>query len=365
MHARRGSARTVVSAGLLVAALAALAACSSSGTRSANASTPGSRAGTTTTRAPAVAPPTIDWAHLRNPIVASADHVVKDPALVAVGGLWFMAFSAEDTHGTWRIGIEHSADLRTWSPLTFMPHDPAVEGEASPDVVRDPDGTLVITYQSFVHDVHGGLAKLYYRTTSDFVHFSPARPLLRPLLDAPSDREIDAALAWTPAGLLLGFKTDNADGTQSFEIARSASGSLDGPWQLVGRPDIRVYGDTIENYQFVALDGRWKLLATSNQLDRPFLFDLVGNVHQPRGWLRWSAGRRLEVPQEAWNTGTGITGSTYEHANCAFLVDQRSRDGHFYLVYEDAPEMSSFGGEGHGKLSVARSTDLVHWSVPA
>jgi hypothetical protein len=246
--------------------------------------------------------------------------------------------------------------------MTFMPHDRLVEGEASPDIVRSPNGQLVITYQSFVHDQHGGLAKLYYRTTSDFVHFSAAHQLLRPVFTAPADRLIDPALAWTPAGLLLGFKT--GQDTQAFEIARSTTGRLTGPWALVGKPDIRVFGDTIENYQFIEIDGRWKLLATSNELDRPFLFDLVGDASRPEGWLRWSAGRQLDVPQESWNSGRGITGSTYEHANSAYLLDQRSRDGHFYLLYEDASEMSTFGGEGHGVLALARSTDLTHWSVP-
>ena len=282
--------------------------------------------------------------------MTSVDHTVKDAALVAVNGEWFSAFSAVDTAGRWRVGIEHSADLSTWSRLAFMPHDAAVEGEASPDVVRAPDGRLVITYQSFVHDAKGGLAKLYYRTTADFVHFSAPHPLLQPHLDRPSDRLIDPALAWTPAGLMLGYKTGGRDSPQAFEIARSKTGSLDGPWQLVGKPGIRVFGDTIENYQFIRIDGRWKLLATSNQLDRPFLFDLLGDARNASGWLKWSAGRELTVPQEAWNTGTGITGATYEHANCAFLVDRRSLDGHYYLLYEDAPEKVGFGGEGHGNL---------------
>ena len=336
-----------------------LAGCSS---HAAPAAAPRPRAAPVAPTTRVVPAPGIDWPHLHNPIVTSGDHAVKDAALVALDSTWFAAFSAVDAHGTWRIGLEHSTNLRTWSALTFMPHDTSVEGEASPDVVRAPGGLLVITYQSFVHDARGSLAKLYYRTTSDFVHFSPAHRLLRPIFAAPADRLIDPALAWTPAGLLLGFKTGET--AQAFELARSTTGTLDGPWKLVGKPDIRVFGDTIENYQFIEIDGRWKLLATSNQLDRPFLFDLAGNASQPRGWLRWSAGRELVVPQEPWNPGRGITGSTYEHANCAYLVDQRSRDGHFYLVYEDASEMSSFGGEGHGAIAIARSTDLTHWSVP-
>ena len=332
-------------------ATASLAACSSGATKSGSSPT------TTTATVPAVA-----WSQLHNPIITSVDHTVKDAALVAVDGRWFAAFSAVDTRGAWRIGIEHSSDLRTWSAMTFMPHDTEVEGEASPDVVRAPDGKLVVTYQSFVHDGHGGLAKLYYRTTNDFAHFSPPHRLLQPRLTAPTDRLIDAALAWTPAGLLLGFKTGTD--AQAFEIARAPSGSLDGPWQIIGKPDIRVFGDTIENYQFIEIGGHWKLLATSNQLDRPFLFDLAGDAARPTGWLHWSKGRQLDVPQEGWNTGTGVTGTTFEHANSGYLIDDRSEDGHFYLLYEDAPDTSNFAGEGHGVLALARSTNLVKWQVP-
>ena len=351
--------------------IALTTACSgSTPSRSTRPSTPRSTS-------PAVTPPTVsvtappnpqlDWRRLRNPIISSPDHALKDPALVAAPSplfAWYMLFSVVDTHGTWRVGIEHSTDLRTWSPMTLLPHDPAVEGEASPDVTLAPDGQYVVTYQSFPHDVHGGMSKLYYRTTTDFAHFSPARPLGLPLHQAPGDRMIDAALAWTPAGLLLGYKTGNPDGALAFEIARSPTRSLGGPWQLVGRPDIRVFGDTIENDQFIRIDGQWKLIATSNQLDRPFLFDLAGAPTEPSAWLRWSAGRQLVVPQESWNPGTGITGATYEHANGAYLIDRSAADGHFYLVYEDAPEMSTFGGQGHGAFGIARSTDLVHWSVP-
>jgi len=358
---RRAGIGPILQCAVLLCVLAA--GCSSNPHDSGVAATPTPsstvRSAPTTSARPA---PNVDWPHLHNPIVKSGDHAVKDAALVAVNGTWFAAFSAVDARGVWRIGIEHSTNLRTWSALTFMPHDTAVEGEASPDVVRAPSGDLVITYQSFVHDVDGGLAKLYYRTTSDFVHFSRAHQLLRPVFTGRSDRLIDPALAWTPAGLLLGFKTGEA--TQAFELARSTTGTLAGPWTLVGKPDIRVFGDTIENYQFIEIDGRWKLLATSNQLDRPYLFDLVGAATRPGGWLQWSAGRELVVPQEPWNPGRGITGSTYEHANCAYLVDRRSQDGHFYLVYEDASEMTSFGGQGHGALALARSTDLTHWSVP-
>ena len=334
-----------------------LVACSGNGS---SRTSHGAPASSTTVAAPVTAP--IAWTSLHNPLLSDATHAVKDPALVQTNGRWYALFSRVDAGGQWRIGIATSADLRQWSAISTMPHDASVEGEASPDVVRAPGNAFVVTYQSFVHDRTGALAKLYYRTTADFVHFSDPRPLGHELHPAANDRMIDAAVAWTPAGLLLGYKY-GAD-AQRFELARSTSGSLDGPWQLVGQPDIHVFGDTIENYQFVETQGRWQLLATSNIADRPFLFALAGDPQSPRGWLHWSSGQELRVPQESWSTGSGATGATYEHANCAYLIDRHTVDGYYYLVYSDSPNKTTFGGEGPAVVALARSNDLVHWSTP-
>jgi hypothetical protein len=287
---------------------------------------------------------------------------VKDAALVYAAGQWRAVFSAVDRNGTWRIGVATSPDLQQWSAITTMPHDPHVEGEASPDVVRAPDGRWVITYQSFVHDRPAESPKLYYRTTEDFTQFSEPHALGHELHPGPADRMIDAAIAWTPAGLLLAYKYGSD--VQHFELARSESGSLDGPWTRLGRPDITIYGDTIENYQLLQLDGRWQLLATSNTFNRPFLFALAGDPRAPGNWLHWSKGRELHVPQESWNPGTGVTGSTYEHANCAFVVNRGPIDGSTYLVYSDSPNKTTFAGEGPAVLALARSENLVTWSVP-
>ncbi len=356
--------------GAVLVAVLALAACSSGSKPVGQTTGPGARSSSPTTE-PAttttVAAPGIPWTRVHNPIYGDTDFATKDPALVAAGGDWVALFSRVDQHGSWRIGIARSRDLLTWSTETVMPHDPATQGEASPDVVKAPDGSFVVTYQSFVHDRAGGLAKLYARTTTDFRTFSAPIRLLANVHNAPADRLIDPAVAYSPAGLMLGYKvgTTDAGSVQHFEMARSTSGKLTGPWQIVGQPNIRVYGDTIENYQLFVVDGDQYLLATSNLLDRPELFRLTGNRSKASGWLTWSSARELQVPKEAWNTGTGVTGASYEHANCAFLVGaDRQPDGWFYLVYADSSEVSAFGGSGHAKLALARSTDLVHWSVP-
>jgi hypothetical protein len=350
-----------------LAGLLLLGACSSSSRNHASSSTTtsGGSSSSTTIRSPVGS--TIAWSRLHNPLYRDRDHAVKDPALVATGGGWVALFSQVDAHGKWRVGIARSRDLTAWSPPALLPHDPATEGEASPDVVRAPDGTFVVTYQSFVHDRAGGQSKLYATITTDFQSFSAPTRLLANVLNAPTERLIDPALVYSPAGLLLGFKvgTTDAGATQRFELARSSSGALTGPWQILGRPGITVYGDTIENYEFLDIAGHRALLATSNQLDRPELFALTGAADDPNGWLHWSPARELVVPQEAWNPGTGLTGATFEHANCAFLVGGGAKlDGFYYLVYGDSPSVTTFGGAGPAQLGIARSTDLVHWSVP-
>jgi hypothetical protein len=295
-------------------------------------------------------------------MLSDARHVVKDQAVVSVGRRWRAVFSFEDRAGRWRIGVRASPDLAHWSRVTTMPHDLAVAGEASPDVERTPDGRFVVAYQSFASDRAGARPKLYYRTTRDFVRFSAPRRLAPELFAGPDERLIDPAVVWSPAGLLLGFK--RGVDQQQFELARSASGTLRGPWKLLGAPDISVRGDTVENYQFLHLGGRWQLLATSNNGNQPVRFDLAGDPATAAGWLHWGPAPALAVPQEAWNRGTGLTGTDYEHANCAYLVDGRRVGGWYYLTYSDAPEKRTFHGEGHAVVAIARSRDLEHWSVP-
>ncbi len=107
-----------------------------------------------------------------------------------------------------------------------------------------------------------------------------------PLGHGLANRMIDAALAFTGHGVILGFKAGTT--TQHFEIAWAPS--LTGTFHLVGRPDIVVYGDTVENYEFLTVDGAWDLVATSNTLDQPFLFTLApGDPTNPKTWLQWSS----------------------------------------------------------------------------
>jgi hypothetical protein len=261
----------------------------------------------------------------------------------------------------WDIATSESTDLLRWSSPVPWSEQPG--GVVSPDVVRSPKGLFVATYDSPPGESGTTQAKLFYRTSSDLVHWSSPRHLAPGLHASKSYRLIDPALAWTGNGLILAYKVGVTSAPQAFEVAWSKSGSLSGPWVVVGRPSIRQYGDTFENFELLTVGGRWHLVATSNTLDQPWIYTLVGNPKMPSSWLHWTTGRQLQIPAEAWNTGTGISSVNYEHANSAFLCMDPA-DGYAYLTYAGSRELSQFGGWGHAEIGVARSKDLVHWSVP-
>lgn len=325
-------------------------------------------------------PVSVDWSGLANPILSDDHGAVKDEAVVWAGGRWHLLAShvTDDPSARggvrWDIVSATSPDLLHWSSLSTWPRQAGVFGVASPDVVRDPRGGYLVTYQSDAgsstqtgqaSSPAGAQDRLFYRTSADLHRWSAARPLAPSLAPDPADRMIDGALVFTGTQLLLGFKYSSPSQPQVFELARSTSGRPAGPWVLVGRPDITVNGDTVENYEFMMLAGHWHLMATSNVLDQPWLFTLAGDPRTATGWLHWTGGSQLLVPAEAFNTGPGVSSVDFEHANSGFICDATGLPGHyFYLFYAGSPELTSFGGWGHARIGVARSTDLVHWQVP-
>jgi hypothetical protein len=297
-------------------------------------------------------PLAIDWAGLHNPVLSYPDHGVKDQALQWSGGEWHMLFSELSAmraapHVHWDVAIAHSPDLRHWSAPTVI-----ATNAASPDLVRDPTGQFVVTYQT----VSG---QLEYRisTTSALSSWTPAHPLGHGL----AGRMIDAALAFTGHGVILGFKAGTTAQHQHFEIAWAPA--LTKSFHLVGQPDVVIFGDTIENYEFLTIDGTWHLVATSNILDQPYLFSLgAGDPSVPSTWLRWSVGTQLTVPSEAFNSASGISSVAFEHANSAFLCV--GTGGEDYLTYAASTELTAYGGWGHARIGIARSRDLATWVVP-
>jgi hypothetical protein len=310
----------------------------------------------------------IAWEQLKNPIVSFDDQAVKDMAVQFVDGTWHLMFSyISEQPFRFQIGMIQSQDWSDWSTDRVTVWDrPTAGGLASPDISQLSDGTYVVTFNSHTYDARDDEGtiqnNLYYRTSSDFQTWSDSQRLVENLWHRRDDRLIDAALAQTDFGLVVGTKK-----AQTFHLAYSPAGSLDGPWKEIGKPDIP---GGLENYAFLQIDGVWHLLGTTlsqpKGFDRthlPALYQLVGKPDEPEGWLEWKQVQILEVPEEAWNGGSR-TGNDYERANSAFLCDAREVDGHFYLFYAGSNETKQFGGRGHAKIGVARSLDLKTWEVP-
>ena len=106
-------------------------------------------------------PPSIDWSALRNPILSFPTVGVKDQALQWSGGAWHMLYSDMTEihaapHVHFSVAISSSPDLRHWTSPRVI-----ADNAASPDIVRSPSGTFIVTYQT-----PQGLA---YRTSNNAV----------------------------------------------------------------------------------------------------------------------------------------------------------------------------------------------------
>ena len=90
----------------------------------------------------------IGWAALHNPILSYPTYGVKDQALQWTDGQWHMLFSdmtetSAAPHVRFAVAQAVSPDLVHWSAPRIIATD-----AASPDIVRDPTGHFVVTYQT-------------------------------------------------------------------------------------------------------------------------------------------------------------------------------------------------------------------------
>ncbi len=307
----------------------------------------------------------IDWAGLKNPVLAEPDRMLKDQAVVYNDG-WFYIFCSsrfesddpdQDKKTHW---IYKTRDFRTYErfyddDLDVRKDSGLERGMGSPDVTRW-DGTWYMVWQSGPDGTRR--RNLFYSTSLDLEDWTPSIQL-NPALKLNA-RRIDGALAYESGFYYIGYKS-----RQRFRVARSEGPELDGNW--LPSKSASAGGGWAENYQFIKIDGQWFMIATARDPEKPidtgytashesFIYMMDGDGSVYRHWTRWVDKRQLKVPCEDWNRAM--------HANSAYLCDWRNHDGYFYLFYAGSNDHTSFDRRGHGKIGVIRSRDLENWNVP-
>ena len=297
----------------------------------------------------------IDWQSLHNPVLFYPHWSIKDSAMAWRDGtfyIFFSAFYADRGQVRSHVVEVSTRDFRHYSQpiFNFDGEEAGWIGMCSPDVQRS--GTeYIMTFNSW-GDKPGKPDALFYMSSKDLVHWSRRLPLAANL--TADRRVIDAAIASAGGGYYLMYK----EGTKQMRPRVAFSSALSQSFKFVGDgfPQLlmssgKENGLIHENYEFLHSNDQWYLLTTDYNPPGPYLYKLDTGS----GWLKWTQGYKLEIPQEKFNTDN--------LANAAALYDWRKHDGYYYLIYAGRTELVSYAKRGWNSLGLARSKDLVHWSV--
>jgi hypothetical protein len=315
--------------------------------------------------------PFIDWNSLRNPVLSYPDWSVKDAAMAHRDGTFYVFFSAfYPVRGQVRSHVVEvsTTDFKHFSDpiFNFDGEEDGWIGMCSPDV-QFLYGQYVMTFNSW-GDEPGKPNKLFYETSKDLIHWSPRKTLALNLTRLGNQRVIDSSLAAADGGYYLVYK-DSTPGIHS-RPRMAFSTSLNGPFRYTGNDGVvallmkdgKDNGYFHENYEFFQTNGKWYMLTTDylhnsqNHLkydvQAPYLYALEPGSH----WLKWSQGYTFEISGEKFNMES--------IANAAAVYDWRKYDGYYYLIYAGRNDGQTYARRGWNRLALARSKDLVHWSVP-
>jgi len=325
-------------------------------------------------RALAAGKPFIPWTSLSNPILSYPNWSIKDVAMSYRQGefyLYFSAFYPEKGEVRSHVVEVSTRDFVHFSQplLNFDGEDDGWAGMCSPDVQRIGK-QYILTFNSW-GDKRGKPNELFYMTSADMVHWSARRPMAPNLTGA--NRVIDASVAAADGGYYLIWKEGSPSGGMHPRLAFAKS--LDGPFAYVGSglpsllmEDGAENGLIHENYEFMHAKNQWYLLTTDYVLQGPHRGpapdpDLRWSQQGPRlyalapgsSWLKWQHGYALDIAPEKFNT--------VNRDNASAVYDWRAEDGYYYLIYAGCTERESYAGRGWNQLGLARSKDLVHWTI--
>lgn len=217
-------------------------------------------------------------------------------------------------------------------------------------------GRYVMTFNSW-GDKPGKPNELFYMTSDDLIHWSRRRPLALNLTGIGDQDVIDTALAQADNGYYLAYKEQTHGKHKRPKMAFARS--LRDPFAYVGNglpvllmADGKDNGSLHENYEFISTNGHWYMLTTDYVPQAPYLYEL----DKGSNWLRWTRGYTFNIPHESFNTENV--------ANASALYNWRQYDGNYYLIYAGHTEGLTYAKRGWNQLGLARSKDLIHWSVP-
>jgi hypothetical protein len=299
----------------------------------------------------------IDWEHLKNPVLQYPDWSIKDAAMAFRDGTFYVFFSAfYDDRGQVRSHVVEvsTRDFKTYSDPIFDidGREDGWIGLCSPDV-QEIGGTYYMTFNSW-GDSPTMPDQLFYESSPDLVHWSARKPLARNLTTA--GRVIDAAVAGAGGGFYLTWREGRSPIIPHMAFAKS----MDGPWAFVGSgvaelkmPNGKDNGSNHENFEFVKIDGKWRLLTSDYP---PGHEEYLYTQLTPSNWLEWGQGQHFDIAKADY--------SSLIPCDAAALYDWRKHDGYFYLLCAGRTEATTFLARGHNRLALQRSKDLVHW-LPA
>ena len=309
----------------------------------------------------------IDWENLTNPILYFQNRSLKDITVIYFQD-YFYVFAS----------VRVEPDAPKYNGTIFKTKDFKIyeefhsENTGGSSTIIKIENTFYMVFQKDIPSWHPKMRRLYYSTSTDLINWS-APTVMMPYVQ-PYMRHIDGALAYEDGYFYLCYK-----GWQKLYVTRSKNKEIDGNWLKPFRAWPGGPFRWAENCQFIKIDGSWYMVATSRPpydalfehlagfirqilhpyvgSHAPYIYSMDGTGADFKDWTRWINKTFIDIPGEEWNQ--------LMIANSGYLCDWREHDGYYYLFYAGGNDWWQFEERGHLKIGVARSKDLMTWSLPS
>lgn len=328
--------------------------------------------------AEAATKPVIHWSHLHNPVLSYSDWSIKDFAVAQQDNQFYLFFSAfYQDNGQLRSHVVEitTRDFKTFSKpiMNFDGEESGYVGMCSPDVQKIGD-IWELSFNSWGDNAKHLQHQLFYMTSPDLIHWSPRHPFAENLTAGEGADDLTVTrignqyyAMWKepviPHGLprtVAVEKSQTPPWNYGLRPRLAVAKNLSGPWSFVGTgyptlkmADGKENGLIHENFQFVWIDGALHVFSSAYPHGHhAYLYALLN----PANPLDWGSGIEFDIPTEGYN---GVV--PYD---AGAVYDWRKQDGYFYLIYAGHGDKGSYAGRGWNRMSLARSKDLVHWTVP-